>query len=459
LLKAELPYLADAQRLFAPLAERPWSMWLDSCGQQGELGRYDILVSEPHTTLLTRGDETVIRSPQGTKRSTDDPFSLLRQALDVDVECAQDSTVPFAGGAVGYFAYDLARRIVTLPQRALDDIGMPEMAIGIYDWALVCDHEQRACRLVSHGRRPETRQDWAELVARFRAAAQAEVTAREPLQSRSAVRANMDEAAYGEAFARIQHYLREGDCYQVNLAQRFSASVSGDPFQGYLALRSGNPAPFAAYLNTPHGQILSTSPERFLRLRDGQVETRPIKGTRPRSADPASDEALKQALQQSEKDRAENLMIVDLLRNDLSKNCRRNTVRVPQLFAVESYATVHHLVSVIQGQLREGSDALSLLRDGFPGGSITGAPKRRAMEIIEELEPCRRGVYCGSIGYIGFDGNMDTNIVIRTALHHEGKLYYSAGGGIVCDSNREQEYQETFDKAAAFFRCFDTPQA
>jgi para-aminobenzoate synthetase component 1 len=268
------------------------------------------------------------------------------------------------------------------------------------------------------------------------------------------VQTDMDEATYRRAFERIQHYLVEGDCYQVNFAQRFSAEVSGDPFQGYLALRVQNPAPFAAYLNTPFGQVLSTSPERFLSLRDERVETRPIKGTRPRSDDRLEDEALRRALQRSEKDRAENLMIVDLLRNDLGRVCRYGSVKVPQLFGIESYATVHHLVSVVEGALWEDCDAAALLKECFPGGSITGAPKRRAMEIIEELEPYRRGIYCGSIGYIDHNGDMDSSIVIRTAIHREGRLYYSAGGGIVRDSACDAEYQETFDKAAAFFRCF-----
>jgi para-aminobenzoate synthetase component 1 len=452
LLKSELPYRRDVQRLFAPLAARPWAMWLDSCALGGELGRYDILVADPHTTLVTLGDETLISSLDGMRRSRDDPFELLRNTLNIVPElcCAED--VPFAGGAVGYFAYDLARRIEPLPHHAEADIGMPEMAVGIYDWALVCDHRAEKCWLVSHGRVEATRSRWSELLARF--AQPFESLDGDMLHSSGPIVANMDKADYARAFQRIQHYLLEGDCYQVNFAQRFTTEVSGDPFQGYLALRRHNPAPFAAYLNTPYGQILSTSPERFLRLREGQVETRPIKGTRPRSEDAKTDEALRQALQRSEKDRAENLMIVDLLRNDLGKNCRSGTVRVPRLFATESYATVHHLVSVIEGELRGDSDALKLLRDSFPGGSITGAPKLRAMAIIEELEPCRRGVYCGSIGYIGYDGNMDSSIVIRTAVHREGHLYYSAGGGIVHDSNCADEYQETFDKASAFFRCF-----
>jgi len=259
----------------------------------------------------------------------------------------------------------------------------------------------------------------------------------------------MTRSEYGRTFARVKSYLLEGDCYQVNLAQCFSAPVSGDPFAGYQALRWLNPAPFSAYLKTPFARILSSSPERFLAVREGRVETRPIKGTRPRGRTPEADAALQQELAESAKDRAENLMIVDLLRNDLGRVCTPGSVQVPELFAVESYATVHHLVSTVTGRLAPGRDAASLLRACFPGGSITGAPKIRAMEIIEELEPRRRGVYSGAIGYLGFDGAMDTNIAIRTLIHGANQIRFWAGGGIVHDSRVEEEYRETLDKAAA----------
>ncbi len=450
-LKTELPYHPEPQRLFSSLAALPWSMWLDSGGSGGELGRYDIFVADPYLTLVTRGKETLITSFAEITYSDDDPFALLREELKADPQLESDPEIPFAGGAVGYFGYDLARRIEMLPQIAKDDISMPEMVIGLYDWAVVFDHHKQRCWLVSHGRGSETHDNWSQLIRRF---SEPHTVPNGEFRATSTIDSNMDEEGYAKAFQRIQHYLVEGDCYQVNLAQRFSVAVSGDPWQGYLQLRQHNPAPFSAYLNMPFGQILCTSPERFLKLEGRRVETRPIKGTRPRSQDARIDEALTEELLHSDKDRAENLMIVDLLRNDLGKSCCTGSVRVPKLFALESYATVHHLVSVIEGELCEDSDVLKLLRDCFPGGSITGAPKLRAMEIIEELEPCRRGIYCGSIGYIGYDGNMDSNIVIRTALHREGRLYYSAGGGIVRDSECNAEYQETFDKAAGFFNAF-----
>ncbi len=284
-----------------------------------------------------------------------------------------------------------------------------------------------------------------------RARAQFRITA--PLAS------NLPRDAYAAAFRRVHDYIRAGDCYQVNLAQCFAAPAAGDPWLAYQALRIINPAPYSAFLNTPHGTVMSASPERFLKLERGHVESKPIKGTRPRAGHPRLDADLAEALRASEKDRAENVMIVDLLRNDLSKNCELGSVRVPKLFEIESFATVHHLVSTVAGRLRQGRDALDLLRGCFPGGSITGAPKLRAMQIIEELEPCRRGVYCGAIGYIGCDGNMDLNIAIRTLVYSGGAIRFWAGGGIVADSRLEDEYQETFDKAAAMLRLLQQTAA
>ena len=324
------------------------------------------------------------------------------------------------------------------------------MAIGLYDWAVVVDHQIRKSWLVGQGRDPRTRRSWWRLIRRFS----------QPLKNPKAssfrtlgpISSNLDRAAYGRVFAKIKQYIRDGDCYQVNFAQRFRVAAQGDAWQAYLDLRRLNPAPFAAYLNTPYGQVLSSSPERLLQLRDGCVETKPIKGTRPRGGTPEGDSAMAQELSFSDKDRAENLMIVDLLRNDVSRVCEPHSVQVPKLFALESYATVHHLVSTVTGRLRPEEDALSLLKACFPGGSITGAPKIRAMEIIEELEPHRRGVYCGSIGYIGFDGAMDTNIAIRTLAYNQGELRCWAGGGIVHDSDVDEEYEETFHKASAMLR-------
>jgi para-aminobenzoate synthetase component 1 len=448
----ELPYQRDSSALFSVIAGEPWSIFLDSGYPNIDSGRYDILSCRPYVTLQTSGNQTVIHGPSGAVQySAEDPFHLLRHFLGVKKE--NRSGLPFCGGALGYFAYDLGRRIENLPEIAVNDIPVPDLAIGLYDWAVVVDHHQRRSWLAGYCNDSQTRDIWQDLLQLFQPA-----SARLPVNftPRSPIISNLDKTAYAAAFDRIKHYIVEGDCYQVNLAQRFSIEVSGSSWDAYLRLRSINPAPFASYFNLGDAAVLCSSPERFLKVSNNLVETKPIKGTRRRSAFAYEDRALAVDLLESQKDRAENLMIVDLLRNDLGKNCVTGTVSVPKLFALESYATVHHLVSTITGQLRPDRHVLDLLRGCFPGGSITGAPKLRAMEIIEELEPHRRKIYCGSMGYVGFDGNMDCNIAIRTLLYHAGKMYCWAGGGIVSDSVMEAEYQECFDKAAAMLYLLET---
>jgi para-aminobenzoate synthetase component 1 len=454
-----LPYHPDSAELFEVIADEPWAVFLDSGRPRSTAGRMDILAARPCATLVTRGGMTEIRrsgkTPLGdASLSPADPFELLRAELAADGQSDHlPSPLPFAGGAIGYFGYDLARRIERLPSRAPDTEGIPEMAVGIYDWAVVVDHEVEQSWLVSAGRDPRTEAAWDGLIALF--SDPPLPGPRQAFRVTGPVAANFDPAAYQRAFARIQRHIDAGDCYQVNLAQRFAAPVAGDHWLGYQALRRLNPAPYSAYLNHPACRILSSSPERFLEVKQGRVETRPIKGTRPRAAAPEADSALARELRESVKDRAENLMIVDLLRNDLGKVCAPGSVQVPRLFALESFATVHHLVSTVTGQLADGLDAVALLRAAFPGGSITGAPKLRAMEIIEELEPHRRGVYCGAIGWLGFNGDMDTNIAIRTLVSSEGQARFWAGGGIVADSRAEAEFQECLDKAAAMLRLME----
>lgn len=429
LYSVDLPYQADGARYYAALADLPWAVWLDS----GGMARFDIITAAPQHTLLL-----------DTHAAQDDPFGSVRTALGEPVPPVAD--VPFAGGALGYWSYDLAKRMFGLPQITADDGKLPCMAVGIYDWALVLDHQNGTARLVSHRRYTETAALLPVLLQRLS-------DPQRPTDDNFAVHgpitSNFTQASYAAAFRKVQEYLHAGDCYQINLAQRFSAQASGNALNAYVKLRAMSPAPYAAFINLPHAQILCVSPERFLRVQNGQVETRPIKGTRPRGSDALHDQRLAEELRTHPKDRAENLMIVDLLRNDLARSCKPGSVRVPKLFEVESYANVHHLVSTVEGELAAGCDALDALRDCFPGGSITGAPKRRAMQIIDELEPDTRGVYCGSIGYVGFDGNMDTNIAIRTLVHTGNKIRCWAGGGIVADSNADAEYQETLDKASA----------
>lgn len=444
-LHSSLPYFKNSAELFAPIAGRPWSVFLDSGYPYSRQGRYDIIAADPVCTLVTHGDTTEITRNSVSVQSSEDPFALVKQQLIKDFPAIDN--LPFNGGAIGYFSYDLARRLEKLPIIAEDAEHIAEMAVGIYEWAVIVDHERQKSTLVGH---VADEQKWQALIGQF-STLPTERHGR-PFKVVGDIKANMDKAAYAKAFYRIKHYLKEGDCYQVNLTQRFAVDCEGDTWTAYLALRELNAAPFSGYLNLPEARILSSSPERFLKVTNGIVETKPIKGTRPRKQDAVEDQEQIQQLKDSKKDRAENVMIVDLLRNDLGKTCKKGSVKVPVLFDVESYVTVHHLVSTVTGELADGRHVLDLLRSCFPGGSITGAPKIRAMEIIEELEPHRRGVYCGSIGYLGFDGNMDTNIAIRTLVHSDHTIRFWAGGGIVNDSVMEDEYQECFDKAAAIIK-------
>jgi para-aminobenzoate synthetase component 1 len=445
-LISPLPYYPDSAALFSVISNQPWAVFLDSGFPYSDQGRYDIIACDPTVTFETKGKTTQITRDGAVSQSSEDPFDIIKQELG-KFNSINRSNIPFNGGAIGYFSYDLARRLESLPCIALDAEDIPEMAIGIYNWAVVVDHQQLQSFLI--GQDCDERR-WQGLIELFSQMPSPDNKSHFIVAGE--VKSNMDKAFYTQAYQKVKDYLKAGDCYQVNLSQRFVAECSGNPWAAYLILREMNAAPFSAYLNFPGVQVLSSSPERFLKLVNRQVETKPIKGTRPRKAYPASDWHQIDQLRYSPKDRAENLMIVDLLRNDLSKTCKTGSVKVPALFAVETYATVHHLVSTVTGILDTGKHALDLLQSCFPGGSITGAPKIRAMEIIEELEPNRRGIYCGAIGYIGFDGNMDSNIAIRTLVHSAGTIRFWAGGGIVNDSELEQEYQECFDKAAALLK-------
>jgi para-aminobenzoate synthetase component 1 len=387
----ELEYAAASARLFRALADLPWPMWLDSAAAGTTAGRYDILVADPAVTLRTRGAVTEVRTREGAVvSSTRAPLELLREQLGE--RCEPLAGLPFCGGAVGYFAYDLGRQFERIPAVATADIDMPDIAVGVYDWAVVVDHEQRRSWLAGLGRDERTLAHWPQLLERLR---HAPVSIAQPFRVLSPAASNFSRAAYAEAFRRVQEHIRRGDCYQVNLTQGFRARAEGDAWHAYLRLREINPAPFAAYLDLPEGRVLCSSPERFLQVVGERVETKPIKGTRPRAADANRDRALAEALRASTKDRAENIMIVDLLRNDLGKSCAPGSIRASKVFDIESFASVHHLVSTVEGRLAPGNDALDLLAGCFPGGSITGAPKVAAMRIIEEIEPQRRSVYCG----------------------------------------------------------------
>lgn len=445
-----LPYSPDSLSWFALLRNCRQPVWLDSGRPLSQYGRFDIMAAEPDITITTRGEETSIVDIAGEliESSLENPLQLLQNYQPAAV--ASRGEVPFVGGFIGYFSYDLGRRFEQLPLQAVDDIAMPEMDVGRYLWAIVQDHEQEKAWLIEHPQAqlsPLLRQSimFHDLKQNIRT---------EDLFFKiSKFCDDINADYYFEGIRKIKEYIFAGDCYQVNFAQRFSARFEGDPFAAYALLRTVTPSPFSAFYRTANATILSLSPERFIDITHGVAETRPIKGTIARGTTPAMDADNARQLQASTKNRAENLMIVDLLRNDLSKHC--DSVKVPALFALQSFANVHHLVSFVEGKLRPGVHPLDVFQACFPGGSITGAPKIRAMEIIEELEPTRRAIYCGSLGYFSADGAMDTSIAIRTLVCADGKVHCWGGGGIVADSDWEEEYQESLTKVGLLMKTLE----
>jgi para-aminobenzoate synthetase component 1 len=479
----ELTEAPDPALCCERLAGLPCRLFLDSATPGTRLGRHSFLMADPVAVLQSKGT-----------RGGDDVLALVGAFMRPHRREPIAGLPPFQGGAAGYLAYDWGRVLERIPENCYDDLALPDAVLGIYDWVIAWDHRASRAWLISTGipetdeaarrRRAEERAgavmerlhrddagvECGSSLVRFaqREGDNSRVTVDAPSfaveggwwDRRLDVRSSFTYDGYLAAVARVREYILAGDIFQANVSQRFEAPLSESPWDLYRRMRARNAAPFAAFFETPDVSIVSASPERFLRVdENGHVETRPIKGTMPRGFGPEHDGALGQALSESAKDRAENLMIVDLMRNDLSRVCRPGTVRVPELFALEHYATVHHLVSTVVGELAPGRDALDLLRAAFPGGSITGAPKVRAMEIIAELEPSQRSVYCGSLGYVSVTGALDTSIAIRTVIAPagRGRVYFSAGGGIVADSVPEQEYRETLHKARGMIDALSAP--
>jgi para-aminobenzoate synthetase component 1 len=435
---APLPYdtatrCADRYAWFEAMRPLGWAVFLDSGDPARSGGRYDILAAAPRA-VIAAGEE---------------PFAAARRLMAGEAAGEAGDEWPMSGGAIGYFGYEVGRPAAGLPARKPATVPfMPEVAIGLYGWTVVIDHAEQRAAITSLA--SVSAAEVAAIRERLLAAREQPPRA---FEVKGATTSSLEREAYLPRAQRVLDYIDAGDCYQTNLTREFRAACSGDPWTFYRHLHDTNPAPMGAYLEYPFGAVLSSSPERFLVVAGRDVLTRPIKGTRRRRADPREDAAAAAALLASAKDRAENVMIVDLLRNDLGKVCETGSVRVPALCELESFATVHHLVSTISGRLAPGHDALGALEACFPGGSITGAPKRRAMEIIEELEPHRREVYCGAIGYLAPGGRMDMNIPIRTTLVAGGEMRFYAGGGIVADSTPEDEFEETETKIAAIRRA------
>ena len=445
---ANLPFVENACHYFETIRHLSMPLLLDSSRPASHFGRYDIAMAEPLAVITHKDGVTKVEQNNTTKTTNIDPFSLIGQLqseLLVDTsKLSQAQGIPFTGGAAGLFGFDLGRSIEVIPSTAAADIAMEDLCIGIYPWAIITDHELRSSYLVSQLNELSTEALKADIL--LATPAQAKEFALE-----SDFVSNMTREQYAEKFYRVIDYIHAGDCYQVCLAQRFDAPYKGNPWAAYKQLRQVSPTPFSAYMETPEGALLGLSPERFLKVDNCKVETKPIKGTRPRGKTDTEDQQLIKELAASPKDRSENVMIVDLLRNDISKHCLPFSVKVPSLFAIETYSNVHHLVTTVTGELESSEQILPLLKGAFPGGSITGAPKLRAMEIIEELEPHRRNGFTGSIGYISSNGRMDTNICIRTLVTNAkgdggGHIYCWAGGGLIADSECDSEYQETFDK-------------
>lgn len=437
-----ITYQVDPTGYFALIRHAPGAVLLDSGRPEADRGRFDILSAWPLETFVPTDGE-----------SGDAFLQRLRTALAGlgDAALPDSSPLPFAGGLIGYLAYDFGRLLEPLPALASDDLHLPGARLGLYPWALISDHQTRTSQLVFH---PALDTDERQRLIGLFTGPAAEHDASFKLSAPFA--ADIDADQYRRAIERIHAYIQAGDCYQVNFAQRFRAAYQGDPWSAYGALRKACPTPFAGYLALPEGNaVLSLSPERFVRVSHRQVETRPIKGTRPRGRDAAEDAAYAQELLRSPKDRAENLMIVDLLRNDLGRSCRIGSVKVPELFSLETYPNVHHLVSAVTGELADAHDALDLIAGSFPGGSITGAPKIRSMQIIDELEPTRRALYCGSLLYLDVRGEMDSSIAIRSLLAQDGQIACWGGGGIVADSQWEAEYQESMTKVRVLLKTLE----
>jgi len=440
---------ATPTSLYAASGGGSYRLLLES-GTRGPVGRYSFLTGAPLLLLWHRAGQTFLHQPASgqTRAWAGDPFVALAALLaHYRPAAAPAAATPFAAGWAGYWGYGLRCWVEPRLRCRPDALGLPDCLLGLYTTTLTVDHATE--RVLATG-------PAADLAAWQAALPVAQTPLPAPLPASplpaAAVTRTFGPASYAAAVARVRDYIAAGDIYQANLTQRFTVPCPDDPWTVYGRLRAANPAPFAAYMPWPGGALVSASPERFLHS-DGQaVETRPIKGTRPRGATPVADAQLAAELTASAKDRAENVMIVDLMRNDLGRVCAVGSVAVPRLLALESYATVHHLVSTVTGRLAVGRSALDLLRACWPGGSITGAPKIQAMAIIAELEPQERGPYCGSIGYLSLAGALDTSILIRTIILHDGRATVDAGGGIVADSDPAAEYAESLTKAAALLR-------
>ena len=429
--------------IFTIFKDEDNSFILDSAMDKQKLGRYSFVSSKPFKVLKY-------------KNSEENPLDEVSIELE-KYKSINDTNLPFIGGAVGYLSYDLGNYIENLPRTSVDDTNVYDLYFGLYDHVIVIDHLEEKTYIATPNLDIEKEKEIIVSIEKRIYEAEKhgidKVCYEEKEVEATRLKSNFTKEEFKKSVQKIKEYIRQGDIYQANLTQRFSGKTSMSSYELYRDLRRYSPAPFGAFLNFNKIHVLSNSPERFIKCIDKKIETRPIKGTRPRGENPKEDLKLQEELRNSEKDKAELLMIVDLERNDIGKISKIGSVKVPELFVIEPYANVNHLVATVVGELQDDKNAIDVIKATFPGGSITGAPKIRAMEIIDELEPTQRNIYTGSIGYIGFNGDMDFNIAIRTIIKNNDNVHFQVGGGMTWDSNPEDEYQETLDKAKSIMKA------
>jgi len=464
LIIKELDSGTDLLKIFHHTQAQSKNFFLDSADNNEKTGRYSFIGYDPFLTVMSKDSNILTQSSKSITRKTGNPFDELRHLLNsFHLENSFES-IPFTCGAVGYFAYDLCHYIEKLPDTTIDDIEFPEMCFSFYDTIIAVDHLENRCFLLSVNINQNSQKSTAKRVdhvlkmIRDGSSTPYEEESRfNGSRIKRKIISNFSKENYLRAVERAKQYINAGDIYQVNLSQRFQTQIEASPYEIYKRLRKINPASFSSYLKFDNKYVISSSPERFLSLQNRpgsggmvrKIQTMPIKGTRPRGKDEDTNKKMQEELLSSKKDDAELAMIVDLERNDLGRVCNYNTVKVTEKKKLEEHPTVYHLVATVEGELHSRYDAIDLLKATFPGGSITGAPKVRAMQIIDELEPNKRSVYTGAMGYLSFNGNMDLNIAIRTFLVKDDHIFFQVGGGIVADSNPEDEYQETLHKARA----------
>jgi para-aminobenzoate synthetase component I len=454
----ELKYIKNPAEAFYGLVKDELPFLLESSMAMSKYGRYSIMGSNPRIIVRSKNGVTEVIERGQRRTFAGNPLTVLSNVIDKFGQCVNkgfEDNLPFTGGAVGYFSYDLNRQIEKIPDIALDDQQVPNLYFGFYDNALVVDHQDKRSYAVCYSPY-DSAMIQRELIRKIKVLVEKASMKRRfivPEEQFFELKSNFTKHEYIKAIEKAKEYISAGDIFQVNISQRYEFKAATDHYYLYLKLREFNPAPFSAFMRFDELSIISSSPERFVMVDDKYIETRPIKGTRPRHYNGIIDDKLAAELLNSEKDMSEHVMIVDVKRNDLGKICENGSISVPDLMVLEKYKKVHHLVSTVKGRLRDGVKCSDIIEASFPGGSITGAPKIRAMEIIEELEPQRRNIYCGSLGYVSTNGRMDTNIAIRTMTAIKDRCYMQVGGGIVADSDPEAEYEETLHKGRALFEA------